>query len=117
VSAPLGTVLRAHSFDGRYTLTLMKAPQEPKRLEVGVRELRDHLSRWLDEVKDGHEIVITDRGRAVARLVPSSRPTRLDALIERGIVTPPTEARQAADALPSARASGDVTGFVLEQRR
>ena len=95
----------------------MKAPQEPERLEVGVRELRDHLSRWLDEVKDGHEILVTERGRAVARLVPSSRPTRLDALIDRGIVTPPTEARRAADALPGARASGSIAAFVREQRR
>ena len=95
----------------------MKAPHEPQRLEVGIRELRDHLSRWLDEVKDGGEIVITDRGRAVARLVPASRSSRLDELIERGIVTPPADARQPSDALPSVRAGGDITEYVLEQRR
>lgn len=95
----------------------MKAPQEPERLEVGVRELRDHLSRWLDQVKDGHEIVVTERGRAVARMVPTSRPSRLDALIELGIVTPSADTRQPAEALPGARASGSVAEFVREQRR
>lgn len=95
----------------------MKAPQEPRRLEVGIRELRDHLSRWIDEVRDGGEIVVTERGRAVARLVPASRPSRLDALIERGIVTPPADVRQPSDALPKMQAGGDITQYVLEQRR
>jgi prevent-host-death family protein len=38
---------------------------------VGVRELRQHLSRYLDQVKDGATLVVTERGREVARLVPS----------------------------------------------
>ena len=102
---------------GRYTLSVMKAPQEPPRLEVGIRELRDHLSRWLDEVKDGGEIVVTERGRAVARLIPASHPSRLAALIERGVVTPAADARPAIGALPKVRTSGDITRYVLEQRR
>ncbi len=38
---------------------------------VGVRELRQNLSRYLDRVKEGHALVVTERGREVARLVPS----------------------------------------------
>ncbi len=38
---------------------------------VGVRELRQHLSRYLDEVKQGESFVVTERGREVARLTPS----------------------------------------------
>ncbi len=38
---------------------------------VGVRELRQNLSRYLDRVRDGHAFVVTERGREVARLVPS----------------------------------------------
>ncbi len=38
---------------------------------VGVRELRQHLSRHLDRVKEGATLVVTERGREVARLVPS----------------------------------------------
>ena len=40
---------------------------------VGVHEAKTHLSRLLDEVASGHEIEITNRGRAVARLVPAER--------------------------------------------
>jgi prevent-host-death family protein len=37
---------------------------------IGVRELRQHASRYLAEVAAGEPIEITDRGRPVARLVP-----------------------------------------------
>ena len=34
--------------------------------EVGIRELRDHLSKYLEEVQQGNDVVVTDRGRAIA---------------------------------------------------
>ena len=37
---------------------------------AGVREARQNLSALLDEVKKGREVVITERGRPVAKLVP-----------------------------------------------
>jgi prevent-host-death family protein len=40
---------------------------------VGVHEAKTNLSRLLDEVANGQEIEITNRGRAVARLVPVGR--------------------------------------------
>jgi prevent-host-death family protein len=45
---------------------------------AGIREARQHLSAILDEVRKGREVVLTDRGRPVARIVPleneSARP-------------------------------------------
>jgi prevent-host-death family protein len=41
---------------------------------AGVREARQNLSALLDEVKKGREIVITERGRPVAKLVPPDPP-------------------------------------------
>jgi prevent-host-death family protein len=38
---------------------------------VGVRELRQNLSRYLAQVKEGESFVVTERGREVARLTPS----------------------------------------------
>ena len=40
---------------------------------AGVREARQNLSALLDEVRKGREILITERGRPVARLVPVDR--------------------------------------------
>ena len=39
---------------------------------IGVRELRQHASKYLKEVAAGESIEITDRGHPVARLVPIS---------------------------------------------
>src|SRR5438874_7444559 len=41
---------------------------------AGVREARQNLSVLLDEVKKGREVVITEHGRPVAKLVPLERP-------------------------------------------
>jgi prevent-host-death family protein len=37
---------------------------------IGVRELRQHASRYLALVARGEQIEVTERGRPVARLVP-----------------------------------------------
>lgn len=37
---------------------------------IGVRQLRQHASRYLDEVKAGKTIEVTERGKLVALLVP-----------------------------------------------
>jgi len=57
-------------------------------MEVGVRELRDNLSRYLDRVRSGEEMVVTDRGRAIARVLPMGTDRVLDQLIADGVVTP-----------------------------
>jgi prevent-host-death family protein len=57
-------------------------------MEVGIRELRADLSRWLKEVRGGEEIVVTDRGKAVARIVPMNGERKIDRLIREGRVTP-----------------------------
>ncbi|MGQ0679125.1 MAG: type II toxin-antitoxin system Phd/YefM family antitoxin [Actinomycetota bacterium] len=37
---------------------------------IGVRELRQHASRYLARVERGESLTVTDRGRPVARLIP-----------------------------------------------
>lgn len=39
-------------------------------MEVPVRELKDRLSEYLRKVKAGAEVVVTSRGKEVARLLP-----------------------------------------------
>ena len=40
---------------------------------VTISKLKAYLSEYLNQVKAGNEFLITDRGKPVARLVPSSR--------------------------------------------
>lgn len=58
--------------------------------QVGVRELRDQLSTYLDRARDGETIEVTDRGTPVAMLVPiPEERRRLAELIEGGVIRPP----------------------------
>ncbi len=43
--------------------------------KAGIREARQYLSDLIDEVQAGREVVITDRGRPVARLLPPDTAT------------------------------------------
>ena len=72
------------------------------RMEAGVRELRDHLSRYLELVRDGHEVTVTDHGKAVARIVPLDQPRPLDRLIAEGLVTP-VASRSAREVVEASR--------------
>jgi prevent-host-death family protein len=38
--------------------------------KAGIREARQNLTALIEEVRKGHEVTITDRGKPVARLVP-----------------------------------------------
>jgi len=40
---------------------------------VGVRELKNKLSRYLEDVRKGKRIAVTKRGRVIAFLVPAGR--------------------------------------------
>lgn len=56
---------------------------------VGVRELRQNLSRCLDRIKTGESLVVTGHGREVARLAPAGAlPPALDRLLARGATMP-----------------------------
>jgi prevent-host-death family protein len=98
-----------------YTSRVSKAPHRSSR-EVGVRELRDNLSRFLDEVRAGHELIVTERGRPVARIVATSGESWLDELVAAGIVTPPEHDLDLAS-FGRVNSKGDVMEFVFDQRR
>jgi prevent-host-death family protein len=56
---------------------------------IGVRELRQHASRYLDMVKAGETVEVTERGELVALLVsPSRAETARDRLVALGRVIP-----------------------------
>lgn len=51
---------------------------------IGVRELRQHASRWLRRVAAGESFEVTDRGRRVALLVPAPADEGLEELLAAG---------------------------------
>lgn len=85
-------------------------------VDVGIRDLRNNLSRHLDRVRDGDELVVTDRGVAVARIVPVDGVRTLDRLIADGVVTPAAGTRRVRPA-ERIRSGGTVSDLVPDQRR
>lgn len=84
--------------------------------EAGIRELRDHLSKYLERVRGGEELTITDRGTAVARVVPMEEPRRYDRLVADGIIEPST-AQKRTRPEKRVKADGSVSELLADQRR
>jgi prevent-host-death family protein len=85
-------------------------------VEVGIRELRADLSRFVKRVREGEEIVVTDRGKAVARIVPLDGERKIDRLIREGVVIPAP--RRTPRPLPKPiEGAGPLSDIVLEGRR
>jgi prevent-host-death family protein len=65
----------------------MSYMRSPSR-RVGVRELRQNLSVYLDRVKSGEVLEVTERGHGVALFTPLPRPhTVLEGLVAAGRAT------------------------------
>jgi prevent-host-death family protein len=87
-------------------------------MDVAISELRAHLSEWLEQARDGNEVVITDRGMPVARLVGMSATATLERLSAEGVIARPARAqRPIASGRPRAPARQSVAALVSEQRR
>lgn len=84
-------------------------------MRVGIRELRDGLSRHLAEVRRGRTLTVTDHGRVIARIVPAGIPTTLERLIAEGRVQPARRPRRKSPA--PVVAAGSVSDLVADQRR
>jgi len=83
---------------------------------VNISDLKAHLSAHIQFVKDGEEVLICDRNKPVARIVPcpmSDRSEQEQRLVALGVLTPPLKRRPSAVSLPEP--AGDVSDGVMEQ--
>jgi len=79
--------------------------------------LRAELKAWLNRVGEGAEVVVTDRGIPVARLVPVDSAPLIERLTHEGVISRPRrQQRPAAIGRRRVKASGPVAGLVSEQR-
>jgi prevent-host-death family protein len=85
---------------------------------VGVRELRQNLSKYLALVKEGEALIVTEHGREVARLVPSGVGGYAELAAEFGASVPvePLEAI-AARLAPRGASAGTTDAYLAETRQ
>jgi prevent-host-death family protein len=88
------------------------------QMAVGIRDLKAQLSSYMKRVKAGNTVIITERGKAVGRIVPveQSVETRLQAMIQEGLVE--WDGHRLEPRTPVTEAHGDhtVADLLLENR-
>ena len=86
-------------------------------IEVGISEFRRHLTAWLARAKSGEELLVTERGAPVVRVVGAGQSTSLERLVAEGLVSLPRSARKPrATGARRIRASGSVSDLIIAER-
>jgi prevent-host-death family protein len=95
----------------------MNVATVPQSTEVGIRELKNRLSAYLERVQSGEEFVVTDHGQPIARLGGlTPQVNRMAELIAAGVIRPSTRKRS----LPTSRVAllgVSINELAKEQRR
>ncbi len=90
---------------------------------VGIRELKDNLSRYVRRIEAGERIAVTAHGRVVAELAPPPRGTRAgrrthyDDLVAAGIVRLPLESGDPLADWPTLRLPAGTAARLIETDR
>lgn len=92
-----------------------------ERVEVGIRELRLHLSKYVARAKRGTEVVVTERGTPVARLVgigEEDDDALYARLVREGVITPARRPKRTTlpPPIPLQGEGALVSEMVLEDR-
>jgi len=90
-------------------------------IHVGVREAKTSLSKLLKMVKNGTEIILTDRGRPVGKIVPLEEESlpldvRIKRLEEQGVIENRGEKAQGEIPPPIPLQSGIAQRLLQEDR-
>jgi prevent-host-death family protein len=85
-------------------------------MNIGVRELKNGLSRYLKRVRRGETIVVTDRGEPVARIIPVGVAEPIARLMADGRITWSGNRFKPPSRLVRARQGPPVSEYISEDR-
>ncbi len=85
-------------------------------MDVGVTELRAHLSEWLQRVRDGEEVTITDRGLPIARILPVGEADLIERLTREGVLSLPEAPYKRQLSRPTLTAGISAADIIVEFR-
>lgn len=87
-------------------------------MDVPVTELRAHLSEWLERARGGEEVIVTEHGVPVVRIVGLTATATLQRLAAEGIIGRDTSARRpVASGRARPRPAQSVSDIISDQRR
>ena len=86
-------------------------------MNVGITELRAELAHWLDRARQGEDVVVTDRGIPVVRIVGLTTTTTIERLTAEGVISAPTSTNKpVASGMRRPRASASIADLISELR-
>lgn len=87
-------------------------------MDIAISALRADLSTWINHVKGGGEVVITDRGTPVVRMIAVGTSSLIDQLTDEGVISrPSTSDKPDARTTRRIKASGPVSELIGQHRR
>lgn len=89
----------------------------PAATQIGIRELRQHASIYVDLAEKGYTVDITNRGRLVAQLVPAKPNGPLERWIAAGLIEAAEEPGGVADIEPYPSSGGRTASEILRKAR
>jgi prevent-host-death family protein len=90
-----------------------------KKMPVGIRELKNNLSQYLEKVKRGDSLGITDRGKIIAYILPAEKSPNYEELIRmvREDKAQWRGGKPAGSSKPPVAKGKPVSEIVIEERR
>jgi prevent-host-death family protein len=87
-------------------------------ITIGIREFKAQLSQYLQRVKSGESLVITERGRPIGRIVPTGRDlhSRLQGMVAAGLCAWNGKRYAPGEPIAVNRGSGTLSDLVVEER-
>jgi len=91
-------------------------------ISAGIKELKNNLSRFISLVKGGEDVLITERGKIVARIIREDRThislrKALGPLAEKGLVALPNQSIEKEVAEPIEVPGKLISDMIIEGRR
>ncbi len=91
-------------------------------IHVKIKDLKNGLSSYLAMVKKGDELIVTERGNPIARIVRESvgndsTRRKFHDLMEKGLITMPSKVPEKEDFEPIQTGGKTASNMVIEDRR
>jgi prevent-host-death family protein len=89
---------------------------------AGIKDVKNNLSRYLAKVKQGEEVLITEWGKPIARIIKESEGNTsircaLSSLIQKGLISMPSQSINRGNP-PRIKSSGKTASeMAIEDRR
>ena len=94
---------------------------------IGIRKLKDNLSRYIRRIEAGERIAVTAHGRVVAELVPPAKASKAnrrsrsrsqyDELVATGVIRPALEAGDPLQEWPDIRLPRGTAAHLIDSDR